>query len=628
MALLFACLSTALGTAGQEVAGQSPLEQGIELLGRGDYPGAVASLTRAKKLEPGNPQIHLALGLAATCLRDLSAAKAEYLAALEARPDYAAAHNAMGLLLLKTGDVGQATTHFQNAVRFDATYAEARTNLAYALCTQGIAAGAVKECQTALTQTNGYPFLHEVAATANILSGALAGATEQLRQLQQSAATTAALVDLTPGSLEAGKATTGTSSPFTEKPAESGGGLQSLELTPSRGRLVMDAPLPAPITVSGAMAVTASSLQKETQYVAFLLDGAMRAVTNKSPYTWVWDTSPSANGPHVVAIQAYGAGGVLLGQQFRHVALENAPAPPPPTVVAPPAALPPADRVSVESNLRTLLRVRADPTRPRLILAKSYEKGGQRDAALTEYTRLFVEDPTRSEAHEGLRRLRQGAEYRPLVPATEVWRVEGAGPCVALTFDDGPRPFFTEKILEILRQHRARATFFLVGKMAAAYPDLVRAIQKDGHELANHSFSHPNMATLTTPAAEREVLQAELAIRQASQRRTRLFRPPGGNYNGNVRAALRELGYVSIFWGPNITSWKGRAPEEIAGAMARQAAEGDLLLLHNGKDETVHILELLIQNLTERGFRFVTVSELLKSGRPVSAGRAGETNEY
>lgn len=618
-----------LALAGRSVSAQGQtaapsVEQGLALLRNHREQAALVALTRVVRRQPTNPFAHLALGLAALSSGDTATAETEYETALGLRTGCAVGHNALGLLCLQTGRPQRAYTHFQNALRFDPSYAEARANLAYTLCLQGIAGQAVNECRRMLKEAVDDPFVLEVAATANILQGDLGTAAEQIRRLKR-------LVVSRPGAFWSLEGAERNPAASPSRNGETGGqGLLSHELsfTLSRGRLLIERPLPAPVTVARHTVVLASVTVGNCRYVAFLVDGAMRAVTNKPPYRWEWDTTRVTNGVHVVAAQAYGPGGMMLSQAFRHVVVKNRGRPPTSLPVAPGGvAWTPGSR-SVDRELRDLLRVRADPARVEQLLAEGYEQHGEPDNALTAYTDVFLADPNRQGVHAAVLRLRRQLGWVPLTARVEVWRVLGTGHKLALTFDDGPRPFYTDRILKILRDHDVKATFFMVGEMAAAYPDLVRAIVADGHEIGNHSYSHPNLAKLSETEVEQELLRAEQVIRQTCRRRTRLFRPPGGNYGPAVRTAARNLGYTGIFWGPNITTWKNRAPHEIALALAHQVQDGCFVLLHNGKDKTLAVLPFLLRLLNQRRYRFVTVSELLRAGRPVSTGGARTTNEY
>ncbi|MBC7288004.1 MAG: polysaccharide deacetylase family protein, partial [Armatimonadetes bacterium] len=181
---------------------------------------------------------------------------------------------------------------------------------------------------------------------------------------------------------------------------------------------------------------------------------------------------------------------------------------------------------------------------------------------------------------------------------------------VAITFDDGPHPRVTPYLLRVLAQREVRATFFLVGKQALVYPDLVRSIIAQGHEVGSHSFTHANMDRLSELDVMRELAESRWAIRQACGRNVVLFRPPGGHYSSAVRDACGRMGFRPVFWEANICRYAGRPRNEIIAGLLQDLAKGGILLLHSGEDETPQIVEELIDHLQASGFKLGPVGEL------------------
>ncbi|MGQ9557400.1 MAG: polysaccharide deacetylase family protein [Desulfurispora sp.] len=206
-------------------------------------------------------------------------------------------------------------------------------------------------------------------------------------------------------------------------------------------------------------------------------------------------------------------------------------------------------------------------------------------------------------------------------PATVVIRVDTAEPLLALTFDDGPSNTFTPQVLEILARYRARATFFVVGRQVERSPALVARIHAAGHEIGNHTFSHP-YGFKSAAHLERELTAAASAIYRVTGRQPVLFRPPGGHISPAQLQAARQLGYTVVGWTPadDARDWAGTPPGRIAERITHHVQKGDILIFHDcGGDRTnsVQALELVLQELQKRGFGFVTVSELLRAGSPV-----------
>lgn len=185
---------------------------------------------------------------------------------------------------------------------------------------------------------------------------------------------------------------------------------------------------------------------------------------------------------------------------------------------------------------------------------------------------------------------------------------------IALTFDDGPHPRYTPEILDILQEHLIKATFFTIGENAALYPDVLKRCQDEGHEIANHTYSHKDLSRDSLDDICREISSAEDVISRCIDYRTRLFRPPGGLFGKNVIAAARELDYTIVLWTVDTRDWDHTPAEVITRRVLEDIDSGDIILMHDfiGKDSpTPEALRKMIPMLLEEGYSFVTVSELL-----------------
>jgi peptidoglycan/xylan/chitin deacetylase (PgdA/CDA1 family) len=190
---------------------------------------------------------------------------------------------------------------------------------------------------------------------------------------------------------------------------------------------------------------------------------------------------------------------------------------------------------------------------------------------------------------------------------------------VALTFDDGPHPDFTPRLLDILRRHRARATFFVVGDPSAAHPDLLRRIARAGHEVANHTLHHRPLTGLSRGGLLSELdgvqkMLDPLSARRA--RRPRLFRPPGGRFDADVLSTARAAGYHMILWTVLPKDHDQPPADEILRRVLADVSDGGVILLHSGVESTVEALPLILDALALRGYRCVTVGDLLAHSRP------------
>ncbi|MBB6351498.1 peptidoglycan/xylan/chitin deacetylase (PgdA/CDA1 family) [Nonomuraea muscovyensis] len=192
--------------------------------------------------------------------------------------------------------------------------------------------------------------------------------------------------------------------------------------------------------------------------------------------------------------------------------------------------------------------------------------------------------------------------------------------CVALTFDDGPGPH-TGRLLDLLRARRARATFFVVGHMVAAgRAGLVRRIAQEGHELGNHTWSHAALTALPDDRLRRELLRTGDLVRRLTGVRMRVMRPPYGMTDGRVARETRRQGMAQILWDVDTRDWRDRDPADVTRRAAR-ASPGSVVLMHDLHRATVRAMTGVLDRLSRRGYRFVTVSELAGGGRRASAAK-------
>lgn len=185
---------------------------------------------------------------------------------------------------------------------------------------------------------------------------------------------------------------------------------------------------------------------------------------------------------------------------------------------------------------------------------------------------------------------------------------------IALTFDDGPHPYLTQEILDILAQYNVKATFFMVGENVINYPDAAKAVLAAGHEVGNHTFSHTHVKGLS----EREVLdelgRCEDALEELCEYRPHLFRPPEGALNEYVEHCSDHFDYTLVLWSLDTRDWENKNAEQIADAVLSNVAPGDIILMHDyigRQSKTPEALAKLLPMLIERGYELVTVSRLL-----------------
>ncbi|MBQ6147039.1 MAG: polysaccharide deacetylase family protein [Clostridia bacterium] len=186
---------------------------------------------------------------------------------------------------------------------------------------------------------------------------------------------------------------------------------------------------------------------------------------------------------------------------------------------------------------------------------------------------------------------------------------------IALTIDAAWDADKTPFILDTLDKYNIKATFFLCGVWVKQYPDFVKEIAKRGHEIGNHSLTHPHMSRMDSIAIQKELSDLDDMLEELTGRRSTLFRPPFGEYNDTVIKAAHEAGYEVIQWSRDTVDWKqDRSAQTILDGVLKKLQSGDIILCHNNGYKIETYLPVLIETAQQKGFRFVTVSELLLSG--------------
>ena len=198
---------------------------------------------------------------------------------------------------------------------------------------------------------------------------------------------------------------------------------------------------------------------------------------------------------------------------------------------------------------------------------------------------------------------------------------------IALTFDDGPYGETTEDILQTLESEQVQATFFVVGSHVNQRPELVRKIMASGHEVGNHTFSHPRLTQITNEQAREELVKCEQAVFKATGAHMNLMRPPGMKFDDGLLRLNQELGYTTIHWNALAGDYVPVDPQMIVKRILWQARPGSVILLHD-TPATAAALPELLRRLKADGYRFVTVTQMLaRLPRPVFlASNAGKVS--
>jgi len=199
-----------------------------------------------------------------------------------------------------------------------------------------------------------------------------------------------------------------------------------------------------------------------------------------------------------------------------------------------------------------------------------------------------------------------------------VWEVPMKEKLIALTFDDGPNPVTTMQILDLLARYEAKSTFFVVGKRMEKFPEVVKREALEGHEVANHTYSHLYLnSKISRSKLLEELNRTEDQIVGLTGKHCPWFRPPGGFFNDTVVQVARERGYTTVLWSwhQDTKDWRAPGTRAIVEKVLKNARNGDIVLFHDhvaGSTQTVQALETILPELKRRGYRMVTVSELIK----------------
>jgi peptidoglycan-N-acetylglucosamine deacetylase len=205
-------------------------------------------------------------------------------------------------------------------------------------------------------------------------------------------------------------------------------------------------------------------------------------------------------------------------------------------------------------------------------------------------------------------------------PCATVTCGDSAKHAVALTFDDGPSPRYTPQILALLRQYQAKATFFVLGCKVERYPGVVKAALQEGHELGNHTYSHPRLLKTGRLARERELERTRLDLDLlGGRKKSHLMRPPYSEYDQRLLSYLDHTDRELILWNVDSGDWRGLAAPAIVKNVLTQVKNGAIIIFHDSDEQsredrhaTVEALKIILPALQKAGYRMVTVSELLK----------------
>ena len=195
-----------------------------------------------------------------------------------------------------------------------------------------------------------------------------------------------------------------------------------------------------------------------------------------------------------------------------------------------------------------------------------------------------------------------------------IWDIQTDEKVVALTFDDGPHPKYTQQVLDLLDKHEAKGTFFVVGELAEKSPEVLQRMYEEGHEIANHTYTHPS--TKTVSKIMEEIKQTNETIYSITGFSPKLFRPVEGYYTEEIVNEVVNNGYKIVMWSwhQDTEDWKDPGVDKIVRKVLGGLKKGDVVLFHDGggnRDQTVQALGRILPEMKKQGYTFITISQMI-----------------
>lgn len=185
-------------------------------------------------------------------------------------------------------------------------------------------------------------------------------------------------------------------------------------------------------------------------------------------------------------------------------------------------------------------------------------------------------------------------------------------PIMALTFDDAPHPMFEPLLLDLLRRGHVRATFFVIGRNAQAYPYFIRDIVEQGHEVGNHTYHHVRLPGLPLTAVNQEISRANQVLQGITNQLVKFFRPPGGDYTPATLSAARSQGLTTVFWTDDPADFQNPGDAVLTHRFSRHLQAGGIILLHDNAPQTLQVFQQFLQAAARRHLTLGTVSDMLR----------------
>lgn len=539
-----------------------------------DYPAATQQLRPALAAAPGHPAIQRLLGILKLQTGDFAGALTAFQYILRLYPNDPISLYGQGLSLLGTGNPISAIKSFDLSEKYGGDPTRILLARRYA---QWITGAQVSLEDAGLPQ--------ELAASQYALQG--------IQATKQGDWATA--VRLLEASFKTSNGDTFRQAPAPllsfdiVYPLAGGGGklsAESLKTVTPKG------------TISGTILLRPKKDLDGVSYVSYEANRNALGVVNIHPFQYAWDTRRVPNGVHTVSVVLHNASAIEIDRIDLRYRVFN-----------PEVENIEEDKQNPNLNAALWQAITLQPDR----CAAAYSLGvalrmlGRAGEANIWFLRALAINPNYRDAkgHWIATGGRTGA-------GSAIWGGVPTDKVVCLTFDDGPKPGITEPLLEVLKSERVPATFFVIGRHVAANPALTRQIVDAGMELANHSYTHPNLTKISSEAVAKEILQTQAAIFTVTGKTSKYFRPPGGNWNASVAQVTRNWGLIPCMWTVDVYGSEVISAQEVAKDVLTRVRPGSIVLMHNGKLSTLQALPFIIRELRKRGYSFVTVETLAR----------------
>lgn len=257
--------------------------------------------------------------------------------------------------------------------------------------------------------------------------------------------------------------------------------------------------------------------------------------------------------------------------------------------------------------------------------AASFAQTTPGNTAETSRPSQTAQSPQAAQAEAPAPMAMQTPEALPPGERTSISDVRVDQPCIALTFDDGPSAVLTPRLLDILKQRNIKVTFFVLGQLVQEHPEIVQRAVAEGHEIGNHSWDHKALTKLGDGGLQHELSDTSSAISKATGKPVTLMRPPYGATNPRLnRAFEKEYGMKVILWSVDPLDWKRPGPGVVSQRIVTATKPGAIILSHDIHPGTIEAMPATLDALLAKGYKFVTVSELLamESKNPAPAPSA------